>query len=33
MWISIFTLVSAAAVGLSVAAILMQPREVRTLRG
>lgn len=33
MWISLFTFVSAAAIGLSVAAVMMQPRGARTLRG
>ena len=33
MWLSLFTLVSGASVGLSVAAVMMQPKAVRTFRG
>jgi hypothetical protein len=33
MWLSLFTLASGAAVGLSVAAVMMQPKGVRTYRG
>ena len=33
MWISLFTIATAAAIGLSVVAVMMQPRGVRTVRG
>jgi hypothetical protein len=33
MWISLFSFAAAAAVALSVAAIMMQPTGQRTLRG
>ncbi len=33
MWTSLFTIVSVVAIGLSVAAIMMQPRAVRSARG
>jgi len=33
MWISLFTFAAAAAICLSVAAIMMQPAKQRTLRG
>ena len=33
MWISLFTLVFAAAVAFSVVAVMMQPKGARTLRG
>jgi len=33
MWISLFTIVSAAAICLSVAAVMMQPTTARPVRG